>query len=419
MSNRSTSIPGRKTTQQRTSLSSLKVINYGALAAAAAFFALLVYKISPATDDFFYHWRAARNLISSGNPYAGQTAEQLARTPYLYPPLFPFLTQPFAFISQQQAQWLWLGLNSLALGLLIWLCIAVSGSRLARLYWGVVVLGTLIAPPMRISLQLGQISIMLALLMIGSYVLARRHAAIAGLCLAAVTLIKLFPGLLVLYFALNRSWRVLGWSCIAGVLLLVLPLPMYGVAPYFEFMRMLLVDAQYPYAAEFNVSIRGFVERLLTKNMYVVPFADLPSVARFLTATLDVIVLGVCFWAGRGSRDQFGRLLHFNLWLIAMMLLTPSNGYYNLVFLLLPLLTLVRYLEWFPEKDVRNWLILATVLVWVPTAWSDGFAQLYRMTHSRWGNLILTPPFYGIVIYLAVLVVVVRRYRAQHVVVRP
>ena len=393
---------------------SLRAINTGALGLACLWFAVIVYKMSPLTDDFSFHWRAAGRLLGLGDPYAGQSALDLERQPYMYPPLFPFLVQPFALLSQSQAQWIWFGFNTLLLGLLVWLCIAVSGSRLARRYWGVVVLGALLWPPARISLQLGQVSIMLALLVIGSYVLARRHAAVAGLCLAAATLIKLFPGLLVLYFVLRRSWRVLWWSCIAGVLLLLLPLPFYGVEPYMGFMRMLLVDGQYPYAAEFNVSIQGFAERLFTKNLYVVPFADLPGVARGMTVVLAVVVLGLCFWAGWGPSDQFGKLLRFNPWLIGMMLLVPSNGYYNLVFLLLPFLTLLRYIERFRERDVRYWLILATVLAWVPTTWSDGYDRLYAMTHARWGLLILTPPVYGLMVYLVLLAVVARRYQAHH-----
>lgn len=75
----------------------------------------------------------------------------------------------------------------LLLGLLLAVCIRLSRSALARRYWGVLALLLVIAPPTRISLQLGQIGILMALVMIRQLCagappapVAGRHAAGAG-----------------------------------------------------------------------------------------------------------------------------------------------------------------------------------------------------------------------------------------------
>jgi hypothetical protein len=106
------------------------------------------------------------NLLRSGDPYTTLPGYSPSELPfhdpitgvrkiwYLYPPFFAFFLQPLALLTAEAAKWVWFGLNSAALYLLIWVSIRASGSQLARRYWGVVALAALLAPPMRLTLQM-------------------------------------------------------------------------------------------------------------------------------------------------------------------------------------------------------------------------------------------------------------------------
>jgi hypothetical protein len=404
-----------------------RTINIAALALALGWLALIATTLAPEPDDFKEYWRAAVDLRQTGDPYASQPSPAAVRravesggyilVKFLYPPPFAYLMQPFALLEQRTAQLAWFGLNSALLGVLIWTCIGVSGSAVARRYWGVVTLACLIAPPTRLSLQLGQVSVTLALAAVAGAALARRSPPASGVLLALSGAVKFYHGLLGLYYLQRRQWRVLGWAALGALLAFAASLPLYGLGPYRSYIEKVLRSGHYPYAAEHNISLLGFWERLLTRSDYALPLADMPLLARALAALTGVAVLALCWWYGRPDHEELptgaaleaGELLRFGVWLCGMLLLSPSNGYYNLVLLLLPCLAVVRYLEERPDRAVRNWLLLGTALVCWPPAWSNGLPALYQALHVGWGVLLLTPALYGLCIYLGLLVLLARR----------
>jgi hypothetical protein len=228
----------------------------------------------------------------------------------------------------------------------------------AREVWGVVALAALIAPPTRLSLQLGQISIMLGLLIIASFALARRYPSVAGAFLALTTLIKLFPGFMGLYYLLLRQHRMIAWTVVAGLAIGALPLLSYGLTPYNAFLNIVLHDNYYPYSAEFNISVIGFWDRLFVPGPYARSLLDAPTLGRALSGSMALGLLGCCVAVQRKGYTELGRLLQFSVWICVMLLLTPANGYYNLVLLLLPCLVVLRFLEEHPDRTVRLWLVL-------------------------------------------------------------
>jgi len=399
------------------------LINLGALALAFVWLALIAVTLTPANDDFQQYWQASVNLLQSGDPYATTPEPGSANHAgaasgtivifYPYPPLLAYLIQPLARLQHWQAQRVWFGMNCLALSALIWLCIRLSESTLARRYWGVVVLGTLLAPPTRLSLQLGQVSIMLGLLIVAGFAVSRRRPALAGVLLALTTLIKLYPGLLGLFYASRRSRRVVWWTIASGALIFTLSALAYGIAPYASYLRKDLLSGSYPYAAEFNISLVGFWDRLLSVSDFAEPLLVWPGLARMIVAALSFGVLAVCTWAGGDSGDALARLLRLGVWLCAMLLLSPVNGYYNLVLLLLPLLSALLYLERYPERRVSHWLVVATALICIPPGWTDVHPALYDALHRGAGLLLLTPAIYGLTIYLGLLALLIRRSAAR------
>jgi hypothetical protein len=382
---------------------------------------LIGLTLSPEVDDFRQLRRGAVDLVQQGDPYAtrGSNGDAAANSPddvdasgergFKYAPVFAYLFQPFALLSQRQGQLLWFGINIVALAALIALCVRLSGSTLARRYWGVVALATVVAPPTRLSLQLGQISILLALLLVGVFALDRRRAPLTGLLLALAGLVKLYPALMGVFYLLRGPRRVAIWSLTSVVALVAVFIPFYGVEHYRRFAEVVVLSGNHPYTAEFNLSLMAFWNRLLAPSSYAVPVLDAPGVARLLVVASSLAVLAVCLVVRRHDDEPLSRMFEYSMWLCAMLLLSPINGSYNLVQLLFPILALLRYLELHRDNHMRNWLIVATALACWPPAWTDWQPALYNGLHIGLGVLLLAPAFYGLVLYLWLLARQLRR----------
>jgi Glycosyltransferase family 87 len=413
--------------QVRQPTSRLRRANSIALVLALLWLLLIGLTLTPQVDDFKWYWQAGRSFSETGDPYRykDDPATGIIAQPqpapnsggivapifaYGYPPLFAYAMQPLSRLDYRTAQWIWFGLNTLLLGGLIALCMRLSGSILARRYWGILIVIMLVAPPTRLSLQLGQVSILIAVMLVGGLALERRPY-LAGLLLAGASWIKLTPIVIAMRYALRRPRAVLWWTIFAGLALLAISLLAYDIAPYRYFFDSIVFGREYPYAAEHNISFYGFWSRLLARSLYAVPLIDAPAFARTATILSSVATLGLCIWATRTPSDQLGNQLVFCLWLCAMQLLSPSNGYYSLVALLLPLLVVLRYLEQCPDRRMRLWLLMGTALACIPPTWSDWQPVLYNTIHTGWGLLMLTPSLYGLLIYTLLLAHLARSYR--------
>jgi hypothetical protein len=383
------------------------LLNRGALFLALCWLFAIGLTLDPAVDDFERYWQAAVDLHRYGNPY-------VTRADFFYPPFFVYLVQPFGLVSHEQGQWAWFALNSVALGGFVALAIWLSRSLLARRFWGVVALLVVVVPPTRLSLQLGQVSIVVALLVAGCFALARSRAPLAGLLLALASLTRLNPALLGVYYMLRRPRRVAWWSIVMGVALLALSVVFYGTAHYESYFQTIVQrninrEGAYPYAAAHNISLFGFWSRMFTVSHHTIPLADLPTLAHALTLLMSLAVLVLCFVVGRRDADDGRDLLGYGVWVCAMMLLLPTNGYYNLVIMVLPLLAMVRVLEERPDRRLRAWLVVAVALLCIPPGWSHAIPWLYEAVRTGWGVVALTPSLYGLLICTALLALFARR----------
>jgi len=394
-------------------------LNLVAILLASIWLILIWQTLTPDIDDFKQYWQAAVDLRQTGDPYASTPAWNDTTTShhrlrstitYPYPPLLAYLLQPFGRLSQQQGQFLWFGVNVILLFILIGACIHASNFVQVRHYWGVLVLGMVIAPPTRLSLQLGQVSIMLALLVVTGFISTRRSTFFAGLMLCLASMIKLYPAFLGIYYFLRRPHSVLWWSTATGIIILALSLVVYGVEPYISYVRKVLLSGFYPYAAEFNISLIGFWDRLLSESRYAQSLIDSSIIARIIAMLMIVGVLSICIQVGSRPKNSHSEPLSFSVWICGMMLISPINGYYNLILLLLPLLTVLHYLKQHPDRQTRNWLIVGTALCCIPPGWSNIHPVMYNTVHVGWGLLLLTPSLYGLGIYFGLLTVLARRH---------
>jgi Glycosyltransferase family 87 len=379
----------------------VRVANWCAAALAIAILAQTGAGLSSTLDDSAQYWQAARNLLAVGDPYA-TTPSVGALAAFPNPPLLAYLFIPLAGLERLRMQQVWFLINCAALAGLVWLALRHFAPAGASRYWGVVALGVVSAPATTAGLYLGQLGALLALAATASFVLAARRPAAAGAILALAAAVKLYPGLLGLYY-LQRGPRRVAWAALGfGVALVAAPLLVSGPAPYQQYLEKVLLGGFYPYAAEFNISLAGLWARLFTENGYVEPISSMPRLAQALTGATSLLALGACL-ATPGGSSRLGRQIGFSAWICGMQLLTPLNGFYNLIALVVPFCTLLACLEARPSRGASAALIAATLLACVAPGWSGGSPGLAQLTHSGWGALLLAPALYGVMIYLGLL----------------
>ncbi len=158
---------------------------------------------------------------------------------YHYPP--PFLIAARAALQLSQSfftlRTLWFALDVLllvaaSLGLARWIGgrEGLRAGLLAPLLW--------VGLPTLLALQTGNFQIgAYSLAVLSMIAFERGRHAIGGAVLGFVTVSKLFPGLLVLYLALQRRWREVVWTCGMAVAWTLVGLALLGRAPFDAFLH--------------------------------------------------------------------------------------------------------------------------------------------------------------------------------------
>ncbi|HLX34654.1 MAG TPA: glycosyltransferase family 87 protein [Candidatus Limnocylindrales bacterium] len=306
--------------------------------------------------DFSFYWTAASNLlhglpIYSAQQLAGPYAPQ-AQQGFLYPPAMAALLVPFAAlpIDFHALNWLWSGLGA---AVLVWAVLALA--RVERLderfellrgrgrWW--LVVAAVAFPPVIDELVVGNVHLFLVGLLVAAWIGIRRADsrgdAMAGIAIGAATIVKIFPGLLVLWFLLTRRWRAAAWSIVAVVGLAVLSLPVTGLQPWLDYPTVLA-----------NLSLTPDAVDALAPTFWLAPYLG------FTIARLVVTVAGLAILAyvvlGRRSDDRIG----FSTTIALSVLMTPALYTSYLTVLVVPLILGLS------AGIGLGWLGLSYLLLW-------------------------------------------------------
>src|SRR5262249_45457236 len=134
------------------------VLNAAGLFLTVCWLALVAWTLTPEVDDFAQLRRGAVDLREHNDPYytrsdpaaQAQRRSDMVDEPgergFKYTPVFAYLFGPFALLDHRAGQLIWFALNLAALIALIVLCVGMSGSVLARRYWGVLLFAMALAP---------------------------------------------------------------------------------------------------------------------------------------------------------------------------------------------------------------------------------------------------------------------------------
>ena len=324
--------------------------------------------------DFTFYWTAAGHLLHGEPIY---TAQQLAgpfvpqaQQGFLYPPALAAFLAPFAAFlptDPRLANWIWLvaGVTILIASVLALTWSEDLGERYPLLrgqgrWW--LVAGAFAFPPVIDELVVGNVNLILLGLLTAAWLGIRRADArggdLAGVAVGVATVVKVFPGLLVLWFLVTRRGLAAAWAVVAVVVVAAVSLPITGLEPWRDYPTVLANLSSTPNAVD-----------ALAPTNWLTPFLGF-TLARILVTAIGVALVvwsagrGRAGWAPSGAssatRVAAGRAATrtFGLAVVVAVLVTPALYTSYLTVLILPLILGL-------SVGIRlRWLALAYLLMW-------------------------------------------------------
>jgi hypothetical protein len=209
-------------------------------------------------------WIVARAFWAGVNPYSRESLRALDLLSLGHPPTTAFWFLPLAGLSMAGFS-VAVGWTMIALLLIGFLLLtfelrvpAAAPTALLLFAW------TLQTPWMRYHLSLAQISQLIAFLYVLTWVAARRgHEVLAGLALGAACTLKLYPGLVGLFFLLAGRWKVVVAAIGAYLLVAAIMTWRLGVHAWVDYFAVEGKVSDQWTANHHNASLYGIFHRWL------------------------------------------------------------------------------------------------------------------------------------------------------------
>jgi hypothetical protein len=307
--------------------------------------------------DFFQEYASARSwfegrpiysdLHESAPRYLGVSLDKDHALVFVnaHPPTSVLLALPLAQFRFPDAFLIWNLVSLAALAASLW--IAHWQLRIPFSAWSFapVIALTLLCYPLEEHCRLGQLTLMILLLLTGAWAAERSGRPwLAGVLLGAATVIKLFPGFLLLYYAMRGRWKVVVAALVTITALTGLTITVLGIDSYRSYLFVVLPEIQWFRVGWENNSLWGFWSRLFDPALEHVrdrsitePLFYSPALAVALSLVSSAAIAGILAWFVR--RDATGQRcdLTFALAVTAMLLISPICWAHYLLLLLVPL----------------------------------------------------------------------------------
>jgi hypothetical protein len=307
--------------------------------------------------DLSFYWTAAQHLIHGEPIYSvaqliGPYAPQ-GQDGFLYPPPFAALMIPLAAVTPdaRAAEWIWSAFGIAIV--LITVTALIRSERLGERFsmlrgrGGWLLLAAAFAfPPVIGELSIGNVHLVLLGLFTLAWLGIRRGDltgdAMAGIGLGAAALIKVFPGVLLVWLLATRRYRAAVAMVVAAAALVVVTLPFTGIEPWLQYPRVLG-----------NLSAVYDTTDTISPAIWLAPYLGFTT-ARWLVLGIGVVV--VVWSARRGGRDAVPAI-SFATAVVVSVLIAPNVFHHYLAIFVLPLILGLA-------AGVRlRWLALAYLLM--------------------------------------------------------
>ena len=359
------------------------------LAILLALYGTLSYLCSSAHTDYTTLYSSFRALLEGGNIYApipadslvilGLSRELLSHVtvdtlpPSLNSPFFALLFSPLGLLPYAASFWAW-SLLSLAFGITAIVLIRRMEGRTDIDSILILILVLLSYLPVMHTILFGQTSLLVFMLVAGGWAAAREgRDRVGGMLLGMALAMKVFLGLFLFYFLVQRRWGLLSWQAATFAACWLLGLLFLGPDAYLQYSVTLQSLTSY-YSSNWNASAYGFVTRIFGGSSSL-PLIDFPLLGQTLYFLLSLLLLALLLWLARAKQGddplmQFD--LGFSYTIVAALLISPLGWMYYFPLLLIPFLTLFRLansysLGW----NFKGAAIFALLLSSFPQLWNQ------------------------------------------------
>jgi hypothetical protein len=332
--------------------------------------------------DFAVYYVAVKALALGRNPYNPtdfkRTEKDLAGVPAIEadrsvePPFFLLCMKPLATVNYKVAWSAWIILTAIFFALALFFLLmrhhqhwanTITVAALALLYHPVVT-----------NLQYGQSKILLLLLLtltLLAYESGKER--IAGLSLAIASLARLFPGLLLIHFAMLRRWQLIAFALAGGTIGTAIAMIVLGFRTCISFVASVAYHLNSRIWRDnfADIAPKAVTAKLLTS--VVVP-AAVKSCAVWIPGLLALVLTSKL--ALRRTSDPAVEPALFSLWLVTALIVLPVIWPNDLVILLIPFADIANA---FFEAEVHGAILfLAAVSYLLPTVeWLVRHVSLY------------------------------------------
>ena len=365
------------------------------------------------SSDFVVDYIAANSLWRGGSVY-GEDIKNLENEmlgfhgpPTIHPPFNAVLFLPLSFFDYKTA-FVVLDIISLILLLLI-NQLVVRGLELNGEWFLNLTCLSLYWYPVFYCLGTGQSSMIIsACLVSGWFCLRLKKEYVAGFLFAIATLMKLFPGLVLLYLLMRKNWRAFFATVFFIVLGLSVTTLVVGLDDMQTYSNIIIGRFLNEWSGfVLNHSMNGVITRLFGGGSgWAEPLIQLPRFKSLLIILLNAAILIYTILKMRGMAVKQELVDHaFGLTLVAMLLLSPITWGHIFPVLILPLSILLRdYIREPSPRRLRLLLIILLFLSLPDVLIARGLMAIHYPIRMPWYSMLLTlGPSAGIVLLWIVL----------------
>jgi uncharacterized membrane protein len=311
--------------------------------------------------DLSINYAAAHALRDGADPYGPTTLLQRARslgvptnllfsqlfTSYIQPPTSALSLVPLSFLPWREATRLALVLNHCFLFGAIGVTLVTLRPTLSK-PWLVAGLSLIVMLTSQIygSFTLGQWDALLCLLLaLAFWGWQRGKAPVTGVCIAVAAMIKVIPGLLLLYFLWRREYRIVLWGAGATLVIFLLSLAYVGPDIWRSYLGTVLPAVLKGSTQYSNISFGAVIARMHTGEVirgqpffeYLDEVPDSP-LARLASTALTLSALAATALVsgfGRPRPEALGRrFLEYYLVIAAGLLVSSVTWEFYTIWLL-------------------------------------------------------------------------------------
>jgi hypothetical protein len=291
------------------------------------------------SEDLQQDYIAARHLVNHESIYS-----DIEHANY-HPPLTAILLWPLSFLSYKEVIIIWTLLSIILYFITWWLIFKELNIHLPLEYLLVFLGFSFCWHPFLLNIGLGQWSILIGFCIAICWICLRHDKnLLAGIILGLACLIRLTPGLLIVYLLFSKRWKTMVTTIlvvIVGTLILALIIGPEEVIYYFT--TVIPHDTSIFNTYPQNYSILGFLGKYFVNGDWVKPIIISPIPINFLALILDIVMLIILIrMLNRLPNDKENNDIKFVLTIIAMFFISPVSWQHNLVLLTIPICIILK-----------------------------------------------------------------------------